>query len=182
MLPAVGLRNLVSRLNTVVLPAPFGPIKAWIVPRLTARLTSRTATKPLNSLVNPRVSRMTSSDIPTCLPARCSVLGTRCTAATLIVPQTMARIVQLGDGSSIKLQEQGLEIRALGQERVHRVIRGGARGAQDPAGPAGPRQSAADLLGERLGLDIVAARRDQQEAARAHQPGRQLGELPIGPY
>src|SRR5271163_3050503 len=113
MLPAVGLRNLVSRLNTVVLPAPFGPIKAWIVPRVTARLTLRTAMKPLNSLVNTRVSRLTSSDIPTCLPARCSVPLFGSMGAVrgrdLDCPQALARIVQLAGGSSIKLQEQGLE-------------------------------------------------------------------------
>src|SRR5712691_3648114 len=60
MRPWVGLRNLVSRLKQVVLPAPFGPINAWIVPRSTRRLTSRTATKPANSLVRPSVSRTMS--------------------------------------------------------------------------------------------------------------------------
>ena len=58
--PRVGVRNCVSRLKQVVLPAPFGPISAWIVPRVTARSTSLTATKPLNSFVSPRVSRMMS--------------------------------------------------------------------------------------------------------------------------
>ena len=33
-MPAVGCRNLVSRLKTVVLPAPFGPISAWIWPSM----------------------------------------------------------------------------------------------------------------------------------------------------
>ena len=32
MVPRVGCRNLVSRLKQVVLPAPLGPISAWIVP------------------------------------------------------------------------------------------------------------------------------------------------------
>src|SRR5262249_34259076 len=63
MRPWVGLRNLVSRLKQVVLPAPFGPISAWILPRSTRRLTSRTATKPANSLVRPSVSRTISSAI-----------------------------------------------------------------------------------------------------------------------
>ena len=35
----VGCRNFVSRLKQVVLPAPFGPISAWIVPRRTFRST-----------------------------------------------------------------------------------------------------------------------------------------------
>jgi hypothetical protein len=55
---------LVSRLNVVVLPAPFGPMSAWIAPRRTWRFTPSTATKPLNSLVRPRVSRMTSGESP----------------------------------------------------------------------------------------------------------------------
>src|SRR5437763_16898108 len=59
--PADGLRNLVRRLKHVVLPAPFGPINAWILPRRTLSATSRTAKKPANSLVKPSVSRMNSS-------------------------------------------------------------------------------------------------------------------------
>src|SRR3954449_6358303 len=53
--------NFVSRLKQVVLPAPFGPISAWMVPRATRRLTPFTATKPANSLVRFSVSRMKSS-------------------------------------------------------------------------------------------------------------------------
>ena len=61
--PEVGTRNLVSRLKQVVLPAPFGPISAWMVPRRTRRFTLSTAMKPLNSLVIARVSRMKSSPV-----------------------------------------------------------------------------------------------------------------------
>src|SRR5712664_829375 len=63
MLPEVGSRKCVSRLKQVVLPAPFGPIRAWMVPRRTLRATPLTATKPLNSLVSPLVSRIMSSAI-----------------------------------------------------------------------------------------------------------------------
>ena len=59
--PRVGSRKCVSRLKQVVLPAPFGPISAWMLPRRTLSDTSLTATKPLNSLVSPRVSRMVSA-------------------------------------------------------------------------------------------------------------------------
>ena len=38
-LPGGGSRNFVRRLKTVVLPAPFGPISAWIVPRRILRST-----------------------------------------------------------------------------------------------------------------------------------------------
>src|SRR5688572_21347910 len=64
MRPAVGSRKCVSRLKQVVLPAPLGPMRAWMLPRRTFRATSLTATKPLNSLVSPRVSRMICSAKP----------------------------------------------------------------------------------------------------------------------
>src|SRR5215467_2076822 len=63
MLPRVGSRKCVSRLKQVVFPAPFGPMSAWMLPRLTLRLTSLTATNPLNSLVSLRVSRMHWSSV-----------------------------------------------------------------------------------------------------------------------
>src|SRR5687767_354345 len=61
MRPAVGARKCVRRLKQVVLPAPLGPMSAWMVPRRTRRFTSRTATKPRNSFVSPCVSRMRSA-------------------------------------------------------------------------------------------------------------------------
>jgi len=56
IVPDVGVRNPVSRLNNVVLPAPLGPTSACIVPSRTTRSTSETARKPRNSLVSARVS------------------------------------------------------------------------------------------------------------------------------
>src|SRR5665647_1175479 len=53
--PEVGARNPVSRLKSVVLPAPLGPTKAWIVPSVMVRSTPLTARKPWKSLVRPRV-------------------------------------------------------------------------------------------------------------------------------
>src|SRR5579864_624681 len=64
MVPEVAGRNRVSRLKTVVLPAPFGPISAWIEPRRTRRSMPSTATNPWNSFRSPRVSRITSPIIP----------------------------------------------------------------------------------------------------------------------
>src|SRR5690348_564707 len=61
--PCVGLMNLVSRLKQVVLPAPFGPISAWILPRRILKPTPRTAMKPANSLVRSSVTRIISSDM-----------------------------------------------------------------------------------------------------------------------
>src|SRR5438552_15733925 len=60
MRPRDGVRNFVRRLKQVVLPAPLGPIRAWMVPRRTWKLTSFTATNPRNSFVSWDVSRMTS--------------------------------------------------------------------------------------------------------------------------
>src|SRR5579871_160426 len=68
MRPRVGLRNFVSRLKHVVLPAPFGPIKACTAPRATLRLTPLTATKPAKSLVRSSVSRMVSALIGSAFP------------------------------------------------------------------------------------------------------------------
>lgn len=56
-LPAVGLRNPVSRLNRVVLPAPLGPTRACTLPSATSRSTPSTARNPRNSLVSPRARR-----------------------------------------------------------------------------------------------------------------------------
>src|SRR5215471_11422090 len=61
MLPRLGVMNLERRLKQVVLPAPFGPINAWIVPRATRRLTPLSATKPANSLLRLSVWRINSS-------------------------------------------------------------------------------------------------------------------------
>src|SRR3954454_2701902 len=71
--PRVGVRKCVSRLKQVVLPAPFGPISAWMVPRRTVRSTFFTATKPRNSFVRPRVSRMAS-----CVIGSWMLTGTAC--------------------------------------------------------------------------------------------------------
>src|SRR5258706_26643 len=62
--PDCGARNLVSRLKTVVLPAPFGPINAWMLPRRTRRSRLSTATNPANPLTRPRVSTMYSELCP----------------------------------------------------------------------------------------------------------------------
>src|SRR5262249_4821493 len=54
--PAVGCRCPVIRLNSVDLPAPFGPMTAAISPSATARSTSETARKPPNDLDRPLTS------------------------------------------------------------------------------------------------------------------------------
>src|SRR4051812_38684327 len=68
MRPRVGSRNLVSRLKQVVLPAPLGPMSAWMLPRRTRRFTPLTAMKPLNSRVMSSVSRIQSSFMPGLTP------------------------------------------------------------------------------------------------------------------
>src|SRR5579871_734222 len=75
MRPRVGCRNFVSRLKQVVLPAPFGPMSAWMVPRSTRSATPFTAVKPANSFVRSSVSRIASprnaTDVPS--PRYCLV-------------------------------------------------------------------------------------------------------------
>src|SRR6266478_8468759 len=51
--PLVGFRNDAISLNSVDLPAPFGPITERISPSCTARLTSLTATSPPNRFDSP---------------------------------------------------------------------------------------------------------------------------------
>src|SRR5271170_3869451 len=51
MSPAVGGNRLVIRLNSVVLPAPFGPINAVRLPSGTSNETSETAVSPPNRLL-----------------------------------------------------------------------------------------------------------------------------------
>src|SRR4029078_5769374 len=69
MRPLVGCRNLVARLKTVVLPAPFGPISAWIEPRWTSSVRSRTAVKPRKLLVSPSIRSATSPGPKVCATA-----------------------------------------------------------------------------------------------------------------
>src|SRR2546430_11275493 len=68
MLPEVGSRTPVIRLNVVLFPAPLGPIKAKIVPQSTSKLTSSTAAKPPNFLVKPSTLRIGFPTVGTCLP------------------------------------------------------------------------------------------------------------------
>ena len=53
--PALRSMKPVIRLRVVVLPAPFGPIRLTICPRLTSKLTSSTATNPPKRTVNPSI-------------------------------------------------------------------------------------------------------------------------------
>src|SRR5260221_4905452 len=76
-------------------------MSAWIEPRRTLRLTSSTATKPLNSLVRPRVSRMISAVIAgerARRPRPLSLAGGR---AWGIVPGILT-----GAGAAIKAMDQ----------------------------------------------------------------------------
>src|SRR5690348_10163167 len=54
--PAVGARNPVTRLNRVVLPAPFGPISPTISPSRTSNDTPSTARSPPKVRDSPETS------------------------------------------------------------------------------------------------------------------------------
>ena len=70
--PPVGAMNFVSMLKQVVLPAPFGPISAWIVPRSTRSETSLTARKSPKLLLRPSVTRTSSMLILAGRPSACA--------------------------------------------------------------------------------------------------------------
>ena len=129
MRPRVGLRNLVSRLKTVVLPAPFGPIRAWMLPRATLRLTARTATKPANSLVRSCASRTVPSPTPrspTGLLSACwrrPVKGLAARRSSAIDGGTMAR----DPSNTCRQRENGPESN-------------GPPGGDEPGGPKNRRQ------------------------------------------
>ena len=57
IVPEVGSRTPVSRLISVVLPAPFGPIRAWRAPRARSSETSLVAARPPKRLTSERVAR-----------------------------------------------------------------------------------------------------------------------------
>src|SRR5215471_11373944 len=59
MRPAEGRSTPVSRLITVVLPAPFGPIKAWRAPFSILSETPATAAMPPKCFSRPTVSSAT---------------------------------------------------------------------------------------------------------------------------
>src|SRR4029077_9159008 len=56
MTPASDLRYPVIMLKAVVLPEPFGPIRAVIVPSSTEKVQSSTAVTPPKRLLNPPTS------------------------------------------------------------------------------------------------------------------------------
>ena len=59
--PLSGSMNPVSRLNTVVLPAPLGPTRAVIVPLRSVMLSSSAATMPPKRLDRLRTSSTTGA-------------------------------------------------------------------------------------------------------------------------
>src|SRR6202034_2103053 len=73
MLPAVGRSTPVSRLITVVLPAPFGPIKACRAPFSIDNETSCAAIMPPKRFSRPTVSRIGTAS--TSLPHRIAGRG-----------------------------------------------------------------------------------------------------------
>jgi hypothetical protein len=59
--PSVGRNTPVTTLNTVVLPAPLGPINAKISPARTSKRASRSATTPPKRMVTPSRASITRS-------------------------------------------------------------------------------------------------------------------------
>jgi len=84
-------------LKQVVLPAPLGPIKAWIDPARTFSATSSTATKPPNSRVSPAVSRMVSLT-----PGRLPVLMFEPAVICISPSAAQAAVAREGQGGGLK--------------------------------------------------------------------------------
>ena len=59
----IGLVDAVSRLNSVVLPAPFGPMTLTISPGMTTRSRSSITCRPPNDLLTPRNSSIGCASI-----------------------------------------------------------------------------------------------------------------------
>ena len=74
MVPRVGWYTLVSRLNTVVLPAPLGPMRPAISVRPTVMLNSLTAVRPPKSMPRWLHSRM--GEVPRSRSGMMEWLGT----------------------------------------------------------------------------------------------------------
>ena len=66
ILPLVTGSTPVIRLNTVDLPAPFGPISPTISPSRTSMSKSLTAFRPPNCLVSPLTSSIAAHLLPLC--------------------------------------------------------------------------------------------------------------------
>src|SRR5439155_500830 len=67
--PAVGRRTPVKRSTNVVLPAPFGPIRAWRAPASSRKLISRAAASAPKLRQSARVSRIGLVMTPRLAPA-----------------------------------------------------------------------------------------------------------------
>ena len=63
--PELGLYSPAITFNSVVLPAPFGPITPTISPACTSKLKSLIATKPPKRLVTPATERTGVSNVTT---------------------------------------------------------------------------------------------------------------------
>jgi hypothetical protein len=64
--PADGRNTALIRLKSVVLPAPFGPIRLQIWPASTLKLTSLTAVRPPKRLETPTISRSALTTATAC--------------------------------------------------------------------------------------------------------------------
>ena len=64
MRPAGRRSTPVRQLKNVLFPAPFGPMMAWVSPRLTSKLTCESAASPPNWTVSISVARIGDDAAP----------------------------------------------------------------------------------------------------------------------
>src|SRR5215207_2040057 len=190
--PRVGVRNLVSRLKTVVLPAPFGPMRAWIEPSRTARFTSFTATKPLNSLVSPVADRIGAAGAAAAA-ASCGTAGAMdaLTGCPFLLRHLAAAFLQRREGLVTLDGREVLVIvprrlallRRLDLEQVHVVDHAPVRQDLAVAGEEVVDGHLVQLLGDRLGgvragrLDGLEVLGDGRVGARVDHVGHAAGVL-----
>ena len=86
----------------------------------------------------------------------------------------------LADGNLIERVSQRLQIGRFRQHRMHRMIRPGARFANERGPASGAGKTGSAFGGEALGRDIMRAGGEHQKTARRHQRRRSPRELAIG--
>src|SRR6266508_3584325 len=142
--PEVGWRTPVSRLTNVVLPAPFGPIRAWRAPASSRKSTSRVAISAPKFRHKPRVSSSGAVMTPRAGGAwsSCARLGRRgpspatsCGSPCALHDPEDAVPREQGDDDEQEAQSElpggGVELRQ--EVRQHHVGDGADEGAVQPA-------------------------------------------------
>src|SRR5262245_10768040 len=114
MVPSLGANTPAIMLNSVVLPAPFGPITAKMAPSGTAKLTSCTARRPEKFFDTPEISSNATS--------RLRLVAARLVEAKLAGERRPHAVrQQQDDDEEAKAVEHLLGPRRRPPERIHQL-------------------------------------------------------------